>query len=266
MNIQSLIIWAIILFVVIGAIASYFTSGTDKRLNDAYIAYTQGEQASNVASRELAFNKALSIYKQLSQEYPPPYGSGALDYNIGNSYFELGQYAPAVLHYYKAVKYDPWNSSAWSNLQVALDKLHLSTKVPKHGWESIFSPSIGMSISLRYQLFFTASFVVLLLGSFYIWRTLPILKPYIWIAAGIAVLMLLSLFVTQFIEPVGAVVVKSTSLYRDAGNQYAKVLDTPLQEGLKIEVIEGAAGGNWVEVRTPEGALGYVPTNRIELL
>ena len=104
------------------------------------------------------------------------------------------------------------------------------------------------------------------LASLYIWRRSTWLKPAIAAVAAIALFLLGSLFYTRFIAPQQAVLVKSSVLYRDAGEQYAKVSAEPLPAGLKVEVITVREKGDWLKILSPDGSLGYVESDSIRLL
>ncbi len=265
-NLQSLVIWVLALALVGAFATAFFMHTGEDRHVEAFRAYREGEKAKTPVEREDAFRRSLSLYKQLSIDYPAPHGTGALYYNIANTYFQLGQYPASVLYYYKALKLDPWNDQAWGNLQVALRKLQQDPPAERSIWTTILTPSLGLSEPQRFQMFFYFSLAVLILASCYIWKGIPSLKMYAWLAGICAILMLASLFLSTFVEPTEAVVLRPTLIYRDAGKQYARVLETPLPEGMKLEVIDLVDEGRWAKVRTAQGTLGYVPVDRIGVI
>lgn len=265
-NLQSLVIWIIALAVVGAFVAAYFTHTGEERHVEALKAYREGEKSKSSSDKEEAFQRSLNLYKQLADDYPSPHGTGALYYNIANTYFQLGQYPSSVLYYYKALKLDPWNDEAWGNLEVALKKLQQEPPEQRSSWMTFLSPSLGISEPHRFQMFFTFALATLLFGSFYIWKGMESFKKYAWIAGVCAGLMLVSLFLSNFVESTEAVVLRPTMIYRDAGKQYAKVLDNPLPEGMKLEVMELVEDGRWVKVRTPQGSSGFVPVDRLGVI
>lgn len=68
--------------------------------------------------RASRFEAALQSYEELLKNGT---GSPELYYNIGNSYFKLGSYGPAVLYYTKAFNLNPRDADIRKNLTLALN-------------------------------------------------------------------------------------------------------------------------------------------------
>lgn len=66
------------------------------------------------------FEEALSLYEQARDSLGT---SSQLDYNIANTYYRLNQPGKAVLYYKKALKLDPSNADARTNLEFVQTKL-----------------------------------------------------------------------------------------------------------------------------------------------
>ena len=66
--------------------------------------------------------------------------------------------------------------------------------------------------------------------------------------------------------PVEAVLVKSSVLRRDAGHHYMLVDQGVGLAGTKVRVQSVEKDGYWVKIRLPEGTVGYVPHEAIQLL
>ena len=239
---------------------------SEKSLSDAYQAYRQGEEANTVQQRTESFNKALSLYTNLEKRFNPKYGNGKLYYNIANSYYQLGQYPMAVLYYYRALDLMPKNEKAQRNLQTTLSKLNVFDKTEDTTFNKIFFFHYGFSFSERFRLFFIFALLGTLFGSIYIWGRGSWLKKCAILFALVAAIFLGSIAYTNYFTPVQGVIVKSTSLYRDAGKQYAKVLKEPVLSGTKVEVLDVLHNGHWLKIITPEGILGYVPQNSIKTI
>lgn len=258
--------WPSLLAIILGAglfiaiIWSAFFYVADERLQKAQLSYQRGEKASTIANQEENFNRALDLYQQLANEYPTPSGQGLLYYNIANSYFQLQQYPWAVLYYYKALQADSNNEDIRRNLQITLDKLGLPPP-PSPGWEHYILG--GLTLPQRWQLMAFLMIAAGLLASVYIWKNIPILKSAAIIVGILAGLCLLSITYSAWFTAAEVIVLRATFLYRDAGKQYAKVLDNPLSPGLKLYLIDLEAEKPWAKVRTPQGATGYVPVDRI---
>lgn len=253
----------------VASVAFYLVSPSgesEKALSEAYQAYRHGEEANTVNERTEFFNKALSLYTDLEKRFHPKYGNGKLYYNIANSYFQLGQYPMAVLYYYRTLDLMPKNERAQRNLQIALSKLKISDKPKDTTFKKIFFFHYGFSLSERFRIFFVFAVLGTLLGSLYIWLKLSWLKKCAILFALTAGVFLGSIAYSNYFIPVEGVIIKSTSLYRDAGQQYAKVLKEPILSGTKVEVLDILHEGHWLKIITPDGALGYIPQNSIKII
>lgn len=236
-------------------------------LKSAYDNYLAGEKASTIARRKEYFNQALEDYSKLETTYKPTFGNGKLYYNIGNSYFQLEEYSWAVLYYYRALKLMPREERVQHNLNIALQKLSVT---PSEITTPIYQPLLYLntlvSLPQRLQWFFNFGVILLALISAHLMRPNKYLKGSA-IAVGIIwALLFLGLLYTKFLAPVEGVLIHSSALYRDAGEQYAKVSEQPVLSGNKVKVLEVLQEGQWLKVLTPTGELGYVPSTTIRII
>jgi len=231
-------------------------------LQKAQSAYRQGEQAQNIAARKEAFNNALSAYLELEKEN----GSGRLFYNIGNTYFQLGEYPLAIYYYYRAEQLLPRVEDVKDNLQIAKAKLSLPPDKSQEVWKEIVTLHPWLSLPERFLLFALFFALLIVLLSLYIWKPLP-LWTFLAVIIGCVVLYLGSgLFYTRYIEPVQGVLIKAAPLFRDAGEQYARVIEKPLPAGLKVEVLDQRENGTWLKILDPQAEIGFLPHSYIRLL
>jgi tetratricopeptide (TPR) repeat protein len=70
----------------------------------------------NTFYKESKFERALGVYLAIEEQ---GYESSDLYYNVGNCYYKLDKVAPAIYYYEKALKLDPANEDAASNLAFA---------------------------------------------------------------------------------------------------------------------------------------------------
>lgn len=235
-------------------------------LQQADEAYHSGERASTIAEREAAFNRALLLYTELEEKNHPVYGNGKLYFNIGNSYFQLGQYPLAIVYYYRALALDPRSETIANNLHLAQAKLGINVSEETSLFDKLFFFHTKFSLPERLQALFVLGLVLLLLLSFYLWRGSHGIKTAIkWIGCA-WLLMLLSVGYTRYFSPVEAVVVDPTVLYRDAGEQYAKVSDQPVLPGSKVRIIDSSQEGNWLKVITSQGTVGYLLSAKAQII
>lgn len=238
---------------------------SQKQLDEAYKSYLAGEKAESIAERTDQFNHALSIYSRLENSYDPILGSGKLYYNIANSYFQLEQYPLAIFYYYRAQKLMPRSEKVKQNLSVALKKLNLQSTTSDSILSTLFFQEY-FSLPERFQIFTCLGVATLILASLYIWLQKRWLI-HLSILGGIAWgFLFLSICYTLFFTPLQGVIINPTLLYRDAGDQYAKVSKEPLSPGIKVEVIGTEHNGKWLKVLTSKGTLGYLSSKHIRLI
>ena len=79
------------------------------------------KQACEAYSRN-AFAEAEALFLQLAQEAP---SDPALPFNLGNTYYRLGDPAKAVLWYHRALRLDPGDPDIHTNLRIAREDLGL---------------------------------------------------------------------------------------------------------------------------------------------
>jgi tetratricopeptide (TPR) repeat protein len=255
----------IVFVIFIHLIVSQFDT-VDQELNQSYAAYEKGEQASDIATRKEAFNQSLSIYKHLETTYSPEFGNGKLYYNIANNYFQLSEYPQAVLYYLRAKNLMPRDEKVQNNLDKTLNKLGVKQESQESVFDKVFFFHNRLSLPERLQIFFILSTLLFILASTYIWRPFFGLKAFIAITSLVALLLFFSIFYTQFISPSYAVILKANLLYQDAGQQYANVLDEPILPGTEVKVLEVIKEGKWIKIATPDGTVGFIPYESLQVI
>ena len=220
----------------------------------------------NKAYADGMYENAADLYgKILSYGYE----SADLYYNLGNAYFKMNDFAPAILNYERAKRLDPGNEDIRFNLQVAAtritDKIEplpvlfykrwyksLLVLLPVDGWARA---GIGA--------------LILALGSgllYFISRILILRKIGFW--AGLVFLffsLVFSLFAWQNYTSVRnnteAIVFDPTVTIKSSPDE--KSIDLfVLHEGTKVQVIDRI--GPWFEIRIANGSVGWLPASSVE--
>jgi len=237
----------------------------DARLQEADNSYLSGENAKTIAERQAAFNHALSLYLDLEKDYNPRFGTGKLSYNIGNAYYQLGEYAWSILYYQRAKALMPRDERVQRNLSAALKRLSLPNPSENGFFADIFSFRPYLSLPERLQLFFAFNILALMFCSWYFYRRSRGIKIVAAFSLALMALMLLSLGYTRYFSPIQAVVVHSVDLRRDAGEHYAKVGKQPVAAGTNVEVLSESNDGKWLKVLAPSGEMGYAPQSDVRI-
>lgn len=246
----------------------YFFNTAGAHLTQAEQLYSDGENGKTIAERAGAFNKTLSIYNDLEKRYAPFSGNGKLFYNIGNTYFQLGEYPLAIFYYRQAQILMPRSEKVAQNLKLALSKAGLPLSSPSS--DSVFSTLFVfhyfLSLPERFQVFAASALFAILLASLFVWLQWRIFKILTGILLLISIVFFFSICYSKYLEPTEAVVIQFSNLYRDAGDQYAKAQNEPVPAGAKVEVLAIQKRGVWVKVLTQDGTLGYLPQKSLRLL
>lgn len=232
----------------------------------AFKAYREGEQATTVATRADAFNRALKQYLEWEETYQPTYGNGKLYYDIGNTFYQLEEYPRAVFYYYRALALRPRDDTVNDNLKTALSKLSIPNSEDETVLDRLFFFHTMLSLPERLQIFFVMGVVLLAVGSAYVWLRWQGLRRIMYILGVLWSIFLVSVLYTRYFALIEGVIVQPAALYRDAGEQYAKVSKQPVLPGSKVRVLNVVEEGTWLKVLTPTGEVGYVPNSVIRLI
>ena len=261
-----LIILAIIAYAVFQYSQNVLDIESKQNLQEAIENYKEGERSDNAVKRKDAFNRSLELFTSLESKYDPKYGNGKFYYDIGNNYFQLEEYPLAIFYYYKAAALRPRDTTIFQNLSLTQKKLGIPSSEESTAFENVFFFHNHLSIPERLNFFFLFGLGALLVASCYIWLRQRWLYLLIYIFLICCTVLLLSLAYSYYLSPIEGVMVKSSALYRDAGEQYAKVTEKPVPSGTKVKVLDGLPSGQWLKVLTHDGTLGYVPHSTIRVL
>ena len=234
-------------------------------MQEAYASYTEGEKTETISQRKQMFNHALALYTQLADK-SPKYGDGKLYYDIANTYFQLEEYPWAILYYYRSLALRPTDDKVKQNLAMGLKKLDITPEPEGSFFQSLVFWHHSLSLPERLQALFILGVFLLATVSAYIWRREHWM---IYLIIGLLVCwtaLLLSVGYTRYFSSVEGVLIHSTALYKDAGEQYAKVGDEPILKGVKVRVLDVLHQGKWLKVYTPSGEIGYLPHTTIRVI
>lgn len=237
-------------------------SASEALLDQAYLNYVRGEEAAEPAEREEAFNTALKIYAALAQRY----SLGALDYNTGNCYFQLGQYPSAILHYKRALRELPRNERIRENLRQAEQRAGVSSKPSSGPLALLLYPHNASSLRERLSILYILIGISTVLASIALWLPRPLSKRLAIGSVLLSTFCLLSVVYSLHLAPVYAVAIQGAPLYKDAGEHYATVNGEWVLAGSTVRVIESVQNGAWLYIETENGESGYILSRRVRLI
>ena len=214
-------------------------------------------------------------YAEAAQQYESLIADGfrdaALFYNLGNAYFEQGDFGRAILYYLRAERLFPRDPDIRANLELArshtVDNLHVegdslvaSLSNIAHRWMT--PAGLGTAVLLLWLLgglTLAALFVVSRSR-----RLAVVLRTVMACAFLLALLMLpfwLSLLYADPYKNTGVVIAEAVEVASGPGAQYGT--EFTLHSGAQVKVIDSRKG--WMMVTLPGGELrGWLPARTIE--
>lgn len=217
----------------------------------------------NGAYQKGDYQKAAEIYQELIQA---GYESGSLYYNMGNTYFKLGQRGPAILYYEKAKQLIPGDADLKSNLSYALSGVEEGNS----DWKLDFNDFLTHLAPVDDLLIFSSIWFFLLVGLVIFFILFPAkirdskndnrLNPW-WLGAMIAAVGVFVMLVTVSAASFGeqskslAVAVKSGGEVRFEPKSEATVYYA-LSEGARVQILEKK--GDWMLIKRRDGKRGWV--------
>lgn len=221
-----------------------------------------------VAYDSAQYQEAIEIYDQVFNEYGV---CPELYYNLGNAYYKLKQFPQAILNYERCLLYDPSNSDAQKNLELAqlqcVDKIEAIEPVIFVTWSNALRDMFACDTwgYLAFALF------ILVLSAFMLyffavrtsWRKLGFF-------GGLTALLLCAICLfyanaqRNHIEQRDAAIVMTPSVVvrsspSDSGTQLFTI-----HEGLKVRVRSTLSG--WSEIELSDGNVGWLPSECITLI
>lgn len=222
----------------------------------------------NQAYQKKDYAGAVKYYGEILQT---GYENADLYYNLGNSYYKMGQIAKAILNYEKALRLRPNDEDIRFNLQIA--NLSVMDKIPRlpelfyvtyfNRFRSLFSlRALTIITLLLYFLFFTFLIFWRLAKK----RKLRLLSR----AVSLSLLLLLVVFSYTFVSKirylqrnVDAIVMSPQVDVRSAPSEDGTEIFT-IHEGLKVKITN--TSGGWYEIRLPDGKEGWLQVKDVEVI
>lgn len=225
-------------------------------------------QAANDAYAKGDYTKAAELYETALKENGQ---SATVYYNLGNSYYKANKIAPSILNYERALLLEPGNGDIRFNLEIA--KLKTVDKIEPVGEFFLTSwfRSIEDSLSTDAWSKFAVACFILLIGSLFLFffsRKIGIKKAGFY--AGIC-LLVLTVFGNIFAynqkksltQRDSAVIFVPTTTIKSSPDDSGTDLFI-LHEGTKVKLKSKI--GNWNEIETADGNVGWIKKEEIAVI
>lgn len=232
-------------------------SAQDATIKEAEAAYTKED-----------YGKAIELYESLLKSRGE---SAEIYYNLGNAYYKAGKTAPAILNYERALVLDPGDSDIRFNLQMArqktVDKIEPVDDFFLNRWlDTIRNMGAADSWAKVGIVSFILFIGCLILFFFSKWIHLKKIGFYL----GVVLLVLIicsNIFAKnqkeEMVNRKGAIIFAPTVTIKGSPDTSGTDLFI-LHEGTKVSTKSKL--GNWSEIETEDGNVGWIPTKDIEII
>lgn len=237
---------------------------------------SRGEQLAQMADSAYSadnFQMAEQLYLQALKEGG---SSSVLFYNLGNAYYRQGNLGKAIVNYERALKLDPTNADARTNLDFVNSKITDKQIDSGSYLDSVWDGTVGMFRPDTWAVIALVLFAIFLGAvAVYIFSSAVTVKKTSFFGGMIV-----------FVVTVVAVVISFAAANRVNSNNYAIILPPAsqlstsprearsqaeqaflLHEGTKVEIIDSlatSADGTWYEVMVGHGERAWVKSTEVE--
>jgi hypothetical protein len=243
--------------------------GSVRILNPRVRADTTAISAANSLYETAQYHESIQIYEQLiAQEIQ----DSTVFFNVGNAYFQLGDYGRAILNYRRAAQLNPRDADVKANLEIAKTRANVDTLEIAPGPLAVLSDITGNWLSLNETAILALGLWFGALFLFLAWRLLssehpPSVVRYAAISLSIILLIVImslsSRVYVDSLEPGGVVVAPVVTLRSEPGDDFNTGFE--IFAGSAVEVIEQQ--GEWIHLSGPGDTYrGWVPAGTVETI
>ncbi len=220
----------------------------------------------NEAYQQGDYDTALENYSRIVNA---GFESAPLYYNIGNTYFKLGELGPSILNFERAARLDPGNEDVQANLDLARS-LATDEIIPLPDfllfrivswWVHLLPLSVLGVLTAAAYLATTGALVGATLGA------APKLLGRTAIATGFVTAVLsINLFAIHFGwgSRVEAIVMETEAPVFSAPSEDSSLLVFNVHEGTKVRIDEQT--GQWIEIVLEDGTVGWMKAAATEVI
>ncbi|MBM4076669.1 MAG: tetratricopeptide repeat protein [Planctomycetes bacterium] len=226
------------LFVVVQGICVASDQGERER------AFVKGLEAFDSAKSSGDYRQAALLFESILDD---GYRSGAVYYNLGNTYYRAGQYGLAILNYRKAKPYRPRDPYLLANLQQALTVAPgrlAETPLPWYRHVLFWSEWISLPTKVQViSLIFVLAAISMVLSVYfrrtsfrYVTMVLLVISTLLTIDAAICY--------RETMANDRAVIISETNALKGTGQNYEPAFDQPLRDGAEFQILSETNG--WI--------------------
>ncbi len=214
------------------------------------------------------FENAIAAYEQILEK---GYLSGALHYNLGNSYFRIGRLGKAILNYEKALKLSHNDEDVLYNLNVArvrtIDQIQEVPQIFLVEWWNILITSLSLT-SWSFVVLIIYILLLLFIGIYFIsksgriQRIVFLLGSFNFVVLIISALLLFANVKKENLSNFG-ILIDSTITVKIAPDSKSNDAFV-IHEGVKFKVDDEV--NEWSKIILTDGKVGWLPNNSFEMI
>ncbi len=267
LGLRTVVLAAVLLAVAAPLYAEPFSPARQHEvLRDALNAYDQA-----VGSARQDPERATQLYRQAAAGFSALTDAGvhnaALEYNLGNAHFRLGELGRAIVHYRRAQRLAPSDERLAANLRYARDRVEPAIQP---SGESRLARQLlfwhyNTSLAQRFVALVACAAAGWLLLTVWLWwrRRAVLMLGLLGVGLALATGVSIRWQVTDEARYPHAVIVADKPylrLGRGEGSDLA--LKQPLGPGVELRILQQR--GDWIEVRLPNDQTGWLPATAVE--
>ncbi|MDR0547248.1 MAG: tetratricopeptide repeat protein [Dysgonamonadaceae bacterium] len=225
------------------------------------------EQANNAYTSK-NFEQAVTLYEQVLKENG---ASPEVYYNLGNACFRLKQIAPAILNYERALLLDPGNKDIRYNLAFAqtktVDKIE---PIGEFFLTTAYNSVCNLLSANQWSYSAIIFFLLFIAGASLFFFTRRVIWKKTGFYSGIVFLVFCLIFNTFAYNQKKELTHRHTAIIFAPTTTIKSTPDTGgadlfiLHEGTKVEITNQS--GDWSEIETADGNVGWIKRSEIEII
>ena len=219
--------------------------------------FGQAVDTENQAEAAPLLDKALLRYEQLYRDHP----TGRLAYNIGNTYYQLGNKPMALVYYKRAITTMPQDQNLRHNMEIVRNELQLkeNTDQDQTRWLPAFILLQHWHVLGLYALFWITASVRYAKKSF-----MPLPVPTLLLFLCLAGSTLIGMERLQPKSDQGVIISSDTIGRQGNGRNFEPCAKEPLQVGLEFTVLEKR--GYWLRIELDQDKECWIPSRSCEII
>ena len=219
----------------------------------------------NTLYNESAYDSAAIVYESIINN---GYSSATLFYNLGNTYYKIGNYPLAIYYYEKSLKLDPKNEDTKHNIEIAQafisDKIESVPEFFVKTWWKNISDSCSINTWSIITLVIFGTLLICLF--FYFTARTRILKKSMFFIGLILIILNISCFSitikkSNYIKSQNEGIIITPTITVKSSPSSSSVDLFVLHEGSKVKILDNA--DNWDKIKIANGSIGWLPSSTI---